>query len=187
MPNKPNLEPWKLTHEEPALTTPRFTITKRIYRTPWNYDATFWIHSASDSVICFCLNEQNQVLIERQYRPAIGRVSVDFPAGKLEASDASPEAGMRRELAEELAFQPTELKLLGTIDKEPGWSESKLYVFLARGALNGTPKPDKTESLEIKSIPVESVLDLIGSSQMTCSFCLTTTLLAFRELKLPIS
>src|SRR4051794_33626878 len=110
MANEPNLEPWTLTHEEPALTTPWFTITKRIYHTPFGADPTFWIHSAGDSVICFCLDENNQVYIERQYRPAIGRVSIDFPAGKLEASDPSPESAMRRELEEELAFHPTMLK-----------------------------------------------------------------------------
>ena len=56
----------------------------------------------------------------------------EFPGGKVEAGEA-PEAALRRELDEELAWAPGELKALDPITHDYGDRVVTLHPFLAEG------------------------------------------------------
>src|SRR5690242_18503284 len=113
------LDPWKALDQKVVLDTPWFKIRRRHLQTPAGADVEFYIHENNDSVLCFCVDDQDRVLIERQYRPAIARVSTDYPAGRVEKDDTSTEAAIRRELFEEVGFTATKLTRLAIVDKEP--------------------------------------------------------------------
>lgn len=73
----------------------------------------------------------------RQFRPAIDREILEFPAGTLEPPEP-PRAAAERELGEEMGLAASEWQELGRFYLAPGYSSEFMYVFLARG-LTGTP------------------------------------------------
>ena len=57
------------------------------------------------AVCVVALDDQGRVLVVRQYRTALERVTVEVPAGKLDPGE-DPEDAVRRELAEEPVTLP---------------------------------------------------------------------------------
>src|SRR5580700_3558791 len=141
------LQPWETIEKSVAFETPWFKIQKQHMKTATGVELDYYIHDSNDSVICVCVNEHNQVLIEWQYRPPVEKVSIDYPAGRAESDDKNTEAAIRRELQEEAGFTATSLQKLAVIDKEPGFSKSRMHVFLAHGNTVSATHPDETESI----------------------------------------
>ena len=57
------------------------------------------------AVCVLAINQANKIVLVKQYRKAIEKVSVEIPAGKLEIGEnADPEAAALRELEEEAAY-----------------------------------------------------------------------------------
>ena len=52
------------------------------------------------------LTDEGEVLLERQYRYAVGRTLTEIPAGKLDAPDEDPAEAALRELREETGAVP---------------------------------------------------------------------------------
>jgi ADP-ribose pyrophosphatase len=175
------LQPWKLLDQHVAFETPWFTIKKQHMSTPAGAEVDYYIHDNHDSVICVCVNERNEVLIERQYRPPVQKVSIDYPSGRMEKDDKTTENAIRRELQEETGFEVTSLKKLSVVDRDPGFSTTRLHVFLAQGLLQGTPVPEETEYIAACFVHPSEILRMIVVGEMSCAFCHSATLLAFRE------
>lgn len=176
------LKPWETTEQEIVFENKWFKIRKRHMQTPAGAELDYFIHEARDSVICVCVNDDNKVLVERQYRPPVEKVSVDYPAGRAEADDASTEAAIRRELLEEVGFTAKTIKQLAVIDSEPGFSIKRTHVFLAQGSIDKEATPEETENIIAEFVEPSEILAMIARGEMACTFCLSATLLAFKEL-----
>ena len=63
------LKPWKIITQDVVFETPWFKIRKQHMQTPAGAELDYYIHDTQDSVICVCVNDDNTVLVEQQYRP----------------------------------------------------------------------------------------------------------------------
>ncbi|MEO1289333.1 MAG: NUDIX hydrolase, partial [Chloroflexota bacterium] len=64
------------------------------------------------------LDDDNNILLVRQYRLAAGQISLEIPAGLLEP-DENPQATASRELQEETGYRPLEITPLGGLYVAP--------------------------------------------------------------------
>ena len=92
-----------------------------------------------------------RVLILRQYRFAVGRRLLEFPAGTLEVGE-EPLASIQRELAEETGYSAARWDLLGHLLPCPAYSDEVIHLFLARelSPLPDPPAGDADEDLEVR-------------------------------------
>jgi ADP-ribose pyrophosphatase len=74
-----------------------------------------------------------RVALVRQWRHAAGAELLELPAGTLDATDDSPEATARRELAEECALQARNWESGPTFFTAPGFCTELMHTFLATG------------------------------------------------------
>lgn len=177
------LRAWTTIAQAIDYETPWFKIRRRHMQTPAGREADYYIHEGNDGVICVCVDMANKtVLIEQQYRPPIGKISVDYPAGRVEADDANVEAAIRRELQEEVGFEVKSIRKLAAVDKDPGFSVTRSHVFLAEGTTSNHTHPDDTESIVAEFVPAAEILQMIFDGTISCAMCLSATLLAFKEL-----
>ncbi len=101
--------------------------------------------------------EQNVILV-RQTRYATGGQLLEVPAGKLDAGEA-PEACARRELAEEAGLRPRKLVPMGSIWTSPGFTDERIWLYLAT-ELEPVPQAlEADEDLEIEKLPLRQALE----------------------------
>jgi len=92
------------------------------------------------------------VLLIRQYRYATGGFLLEIPAGKLDPGEA-PETCAARELAEETGFRATTLEPLGWIWTTPGFTDEKIWLFLATGLEPARQDLEDDEILSLERLP----------------------------------
>ncbi|HEY6724204.1 MAG TPA: NUDIX hydrolase [Polyangiaceae bacterium] len=114
-----------------------------------------------------CIDEEGQLILIRQYRHGIGRVTLELPAGVIEASE-SPLDGARRELFEETGYTSDDWTALATFAPEPARHTHLAYCFVARRArCTSQQSLDEVEDLVVESFPVSDLMLLIGSGEIT--------------------
>lgn len=94
------------------------------------------------AVAIIALDDEDRVLLLRQYRHPAGAELWEPPAGLLDVPGEDPVAAARRELAEEADLTATRWWVLADYLTTPGGSDEALRVFLARG-LAEVPHADR--------------------------------------------
>lgn len=126
------------------------------------------------------LDENNNVLVVRQYRYAFGRVLLEIPAGKLERGEDPYEAAMR-ELREETGATCEKLQSLGEIFPTPGYCDEIILLYLARDLRWGEMDLDEDEFLTVSRVPFQELVDQILAGEIrdakTCTAILKAKLL----------
>lgn len=79
------------------------------------------------------LDDQDRVVLVRQYRHPVGRHLWEIPAGLLDTTSESPLEAGKRELAEEAHLVADEWHTLVDILTSPGMADETVRVLLARG------------------------------------------------------
>ena len=85
------------------------------------------------AVAVVALTEEGQICLVRQYRTALGRVTVEIPAGKL-APGEDPLACAERELKEETGFTAQKMAYLTTIATSAGFADELIHIYMATSA-----------------------------------------------------
>lgn len=103
------------------------------------------------AVMVVPLLDDGRLLMERQYRHPMGRVMLEFPAGKLDADEAPLLCG-QRELLEETGHAATEWACAGSLHNAIAYSNEVIHVYFARGLREGQQQLDAGEFLELVAL-----------------------------------
>lgn len=96
-----------------------------------------------------------RLVLERQYRHPVGRVMIEFPAGKLDPGE-DLQLCAQRELQEETGYSATEWAHAGVLHPLIAYSTEFIDIWFARGLTLGTRQLDAGEFLDvITATPVE--------------------------------
>ncbi|MGC9444212.1 MAG: NUDIX domain-containing protein [Candidatus Methanospirareceae archaeon] len=77
----------------------------------------------------------DRVMLIEQYRAAVGRKTLEIPAGTLEVGEL-PEACAQRELLEETGFQAETWSQVTAYYPSPGYTTEVIHIFRASGLRN---------------------------------------------------
>jgi len=103
------------------------------------------------AVMVIPMLDEDQVVLERQFRYPLGRAFIEFPAGKLESGEAIVDCA-RRELLEETGYRAHSWTHLGGFHNAIGYSDERIDVFLARSLEADTARRDPGEVMEVFSV-----------------------------------
>jgi ADP-ribose pyrophosphatase len=131
-------------------------------------------HSGATCIIA--LTNNNDIILEYQYRHPVGKIMLELPAGKLEAQE-SPLDCAKRELKEETGYTANNWIALGTCLPCIGYSTEKIIYFLATELTKGDPNPDDGEFLETISMPLKEFMDMIYNGDISDSKTLSGMML----------
>jgi len=121
-------------------------------------------HPGSTAVVP--LLDDNTVVMELQYRHAVGEYMLEIPAGTMEPGEL-PLSCARRELEEETGFRATRMMELGPVHILPAYSDEIIHVYIARELIPARQKLDKDEILEVVHYPFEQILRMIADRRIT--------------------
>jgi len=106
-----------------------------------------------NSVNVIAITEQHSILLVEQYRHAVGQVSLEIPAGNIDAGETPMEAA-KRELLEETGFAGGQWHPLSTTFPFSSRLSCVVYGFLALGVQRErAPQPDLGEIIRVSEMP----------------------------------
>ncbi|HSS67024.1 MAG TPA: NUDIX hydrolase, partial [Nocardioidaceae bacterium] len=127
-------------------------------------------HPGAAAVVA--LDDDERVLIVRQYRHAAQRRMVEIPAGLLDVDGESPLEAAKRELREEGLTEAASWRPLFTLTPQPGISTEQVHVFLAEqtsesAAPDGFEPEHEEASMTREWVPLADVVDAVLAGRVT--------------------
>lgn len=112
-----------------------------------------FIHHRKGGGACVVpLLPDGRILMIRQWRPAIGRETLELPAGARDAEDEDGSVTATRELEEETGYSCETMERLAVIDTAVAWCDEQTEIYLAKG-LKAKGKQKLDEAEEIRVVP----------------------------------
>src|SRR5256886_1342320 len=87
------------------------------------------------------ITENNEVILVKQYRHALGQTCIEIPGGCVDDTDKDFDAAIRRELLEETGYEFREIAYLGYTSPNPSTNSNLMHMFLLTG---GTKVQEQT-------------------------------------------
>ena len=119
----------------------------------------------SDCIAVVAIDEQDNILLVRQFRHPVGRFLLEIPAGGIDPGE-EPLDSVRRELQEEIGYFPGRIDKLGGFYSIPGYGTEYLHCFLATDLVPGRLVAEDTEDIELIRISPGEIPRLITSGEI---------------------
>ena len=94
------------------------------------------------------------MILVRQHRIAVGRLTLEIPAGKLDGPDEDPFLCAKRELSEETGLTAEHWQKLTCMETTPGFCNERIHLYLATGLKQGDCHPDEDEFVAVTRMPL---------------------------------
>ena len=99
-----------------------------------------------------------RILLIRQFRPAVDRVTLELPAGAKDSRGEDPMKTAARELEEETGYRPSTMTKLAHILTAVAWCNESTDIYLAEGLEKVSGQHlDEVEEIEICAFPLEEL------------------------------
>lgn len=115
-------------------------------------------HPEAAAVVAF--PDEKHILMVRQWRYAIGRETLEIPAGKIDPGEKVDDCA-RRELREETGFNAEQLVSLFRYYPAIGYSNEVIEIFAASGLSKLSNDLDVDEISQVETVELDRVHDLI--------------------------
>lgn len=122
--------------------------------------------SGRGAVIIVPMQDDDTVLLVREYAVGVERYELGLPKGRLDSGE-TPEQGANRELKEEIGFGARDLRILTALSLSPAYMTAITSVVLARDLYPQRLPGDEPEELEIVPWRLDRLHDLIGHAEVS--------------------
>ena len=113
------------------------------------------------------VTENNEVIMERQYRYPLDSVILEIPAGKLDTPDENRLSAIQRELREETGYTADEWTEIGDFYPAPAYCDEYITMYMARGLHKGTRHLDEDEFLDVYAIPLADLVEDVMAGRIS--------------------
>lgn len=119
-----------------------------------------WVHVAA-------FDEEDRLLLVRQYRHGAGKMSLELPGGVMDPQESDPLVAGARELLEETGHVAATLTHLARLSPNPSSHTNGVHILLATGARPQTAlKLDATEDIVVEPTPWREAVEMALSGQI---------------------
>lgn len=117
------------------------------------------------------LDDEDRVLLIRQYRQPVGGYLLELPAGLRDVDGEHPWSTARRELLEETGYEAAEWHVLVDFYNSPGGSTEAFRCYLARALKEvdgGRPVTGEAEEAHLPRVwvPLDQAVDLVLAGEL---------------------
>ena len=124
-----------------------------------------WIkHPGASAVIP--LLPDNQIILVRQFRYPVDKVTLEVPAGKLDVAGEDPIECAKRELSEETGYTAGKFWKLTTIATTVGFTDEYIHLYAASDLTPGKIHPDSDEFINVIKVPLTAALQMVESGKI---------------------
>jgi len=157
------IQKWTLIKEEDVSPSPWFPLVKHTVKLAnGNVIDDYYYSPLGDVAQVLALTKNNEVVLVKQYKHALGEVLIELPGGMQQKNRSIIESALN-ELEEETGIKATadQLISLGKIANNPTKLNQITYGFILFDAeFNSVQKLDSTEDILIMTKPAPEVLKM---------------------------
>jgi ADP-ribose pyrophosphatase len=126
-----------------------------------------WLHAVRVPAVVYILPllDGGRVVLIRQYRAIVGAEIWELPAGTIEPGE-SAEACARRELVEETGYEAGRLERLGEALADPGLTDERIFLFVARDLRPVARGLDADEYIEVAVTPLSEAYRMADAGEI---------------------
>ncbi len=145
---------------EIEFATPWFQVLGKTMR---EGEAPYYSLKLQDYAAVVAVTDDQQMLIVRQYRPAVERYTLELPSGLVDAGE-TPAESARRELLEETGYQASTVEDLGPMMPDCGRLGNRIHSCVASG-LQRVPERTPEEGIEVLTWPLDELARAIADGR----------------------
>lgn len=166
-------EPWRLISSQIAYKGKWYTLRRDTVKLPGGTVIDdYYVSVRPEIVTVFAITPRQEVVFVKQYKHAIGRITIELPGGIVNSNEPFQEAASR-ELEEETGYKCTRLEKIATLFDDPSRNTNCAHVFYAEAAFQGNQQLDELEAqggLEVVLIPLNEVKEQLRNGTITAMF-----------------
>lgn len=162
---------WETTERAKLLHTPIFDVDSATRHSMDGREGTFVQINSPDwvNIIPYFVGTDGvpRFIMERQFRHGSESVTLEFPAGLVEKGE-DPKVAALRELEEETGLKAHKIYQTGKLNPNPAFMTNTGYFYLVEELEDlGVRHLDPNEQIDVVTVPVEEVLEKMGTGDMT--------------------
>ena len=161
------IKEWKVLESEYLVRRPWLTARRdRLELPDGRIIPEYYVLEYPDWVNVIAITKDGQFVMERQYRHAARKISLELPCGVMEEGETPLEAA-QRELLEETGFGGGQWKKLMELSPNPSAMSNTTNCFLAIGVEKIAEQHlDETEELSVLFMTKEEVKRMLNENQI---------------------
>ena len=150
---------------------------------PGGGDSVREIVAHPGAVAIVALDDEDRLVLVRQYRHPVRRHLWELPAGLRDEDGELPLRTAQRELAEEALLSAARWSLLATVHNSPGFSDEQVLIYLAE-ELADVARPDgfvvehEEADMTIERVPLAEAVQRVFDGDITNSSAVVGVLAA---------
>ncbi len=106
-----------------------------------------------------------RLLLIKQFRPSIGEMVYEIPAGRLEPGE-SPQECAARELVEETGYRAAKVLPLGSFWSTVGFCDEKIFLYLGKELIAAEQQLEPDELIDLCPMTPDNALEKIESGEI---------------------
>lgn len=181
--NEPTRISWTCAEERMVMDWPYMQVIERLCKKtaePQSEGHRFYIFRARDWCNIIPVTTEGKILMVRQFRAGSDGVTLEFPGGVVESTDADVAATAIREMVEETGYEPlpgARCTHLGSSYPNPALQDNRVHALVV-----GPVRPakaqnlDPAEDIEIVEVGIDELPGLVRDGKFTHALMLTTLL-----------
>lgn len=124
-------------------------------------------HRGAVAILAFIRDDE--IIIERRYRPALNREVIEIPAGLIKHGE-KPEEAASRELEEETGYRAKTLEKLVSYYPTVGYTNEIIHIYLAKGLEyvgkgNLETSPEE-KYMKVETVKIDKILEMIKRGEV---------------------
>lgn len=128
-------------------------------------EETFWDIVRHRGAACAFAVDQGDLIMIRNWRPALNRYLLEIPGGLLEPGE-DPLMTAQRELREEAGFTATDWLDLGKWYYVQGFSDFRLHHYFATGLAPAARALDQHERIDVERVALMEVARMARTNEL---------------------
>ena len=111
----------------------------------------------NDWVNVVAVTPQNEIVVVRQYRFGVEKITTEIPGGMVDHGEDSHAAALR-ELKEETGYTSDEWLYLGSVEPNPALFNNACHMWHAKNATKtGEMQPDEGEDIVVATLTIDEI------------------------------
>jgi len=123
------------------------------------------------------VRNDGKIILVRQYRYPIDKITLEIPAGKLDQGE-EPDDCVRRELEEETGYKANTIRKLASVYTTPGFTNEIIHLYIAEDLIMTEQCPDEDEFLNAEAYTRSDIKKMIADGTINDAKSMLGLLLA---------